>query len=209
MLCTLAASITPQMKSAKVFLLTSLFFVTGLLSAMIFHHGYDNPNKWGANGLWAGGLFTLSVIIAVAVARQTPKLSAILIFAGACYGTYIILYFLTFITVWFGFVTGIVTGGIGSVAVFYLTHRFMTPLQYKTKEIFTYGGLAFLMNDLLLIGPISDFIKPVYENLGWVATVFAPVYLFWQTLVGYKLTKTLYETQTAQESNLPATNMGF
>lgn len=197
------------MKSIKIFLLTSLFFLTGLLSAIIFHHDYDNADQWGVNGLWAGGLFTLAAIVAIAVTRQVPKLSAILIFSAASYGTYLLLYFLTFITAWFGFVTGIVTGGIGAVAVFYLTNRFLTPIQYKSKEIFFYGALAFLINDILLIGPISDLIKPVYENLDWIAKVFAPIYLFWQTLVGYKLTKTLYETQPAHERKLPATNMGF
>ena len=192
-----------------MFLLTTLFFLTGLFSALIFHHNYDSPDQWGANGLWAGGLFTVAAIIATVVLRQVPKLLDILTFAVASYGTYLLLYFLTSITAWFGLLTGIVTGGMGAAAVFYLTNQYLAPIRYKSKEIFVYGALAFLINDILLIGPVSDLIKPVYENHGWVATVFAPVYLFWQTLVGYKLTKALSKTQTVQESPSPATDGNF
>ena len=184
------------MKTYSDYLLTIPFFISGLLSSIIFHSDFQNGDKYLINGLWAGGLFTIATILTVLITGHNLKFPSTVFFLTTMYLSYLALFFLTAYSTFAGFFVGIITGGIGALTVFYLINRFIVPIQYKKKTIFLWGTTAFLIVDILVCYPFNELIEPIYVIRGWVGTVFAPTFLFWQTIVGYRIVKTISVSNT-------------
>ena len=89
---------------------------------------------------------------------------------------YCMLYWLTFLTFWFGFIVGIILAGVGAVFTCMLTNRFLKKINFDRTSMFLWGALAFILSDLLVFDPIADALKPYYTVQGGVSTVFAAVF---------------------------------
>lgn len=97
------------------------------------------------------------------------------------------LFLVTLNTGGLGLFIGIITAGIGALVTFKTADRFIKKIIYKRGEIFLLGSLPFIILCILFISPITELIKPIYDLKVGINTMFAPIYLFWQTIVGTKL----------------------
>ena len=109
--------------------------------------------------------------------------------------TCLTLWFLTFICSYLGLLTGIISGGLGALITFYLTNKFIAEIKYNKSTLFILGGLSFFVTEILQISFNSTVDKPPFEYFfhieSSVITMFAEVFIFWQTIIGTKLFLTL------------------
>lgn len=170
-----------------------LYLLTGLASAYLYHQGPGGPS---VESLMPGFLFTSATVIVFVLTGTVFRIRNLLMFYAAMYAAYVFVFYLTFLSTWFGFIIGISTGGLGALATFWLTDRFIKPIPFSLMGVLITGGLAFVINDLLLIAPVADFIRPLYVIDDGVNTIFAGTFLFWQAIVGIKLLRALKENSS-------------
>lgn len=138
-----------------------------------------------------GLLYTSSTILIFLLAGKSFSFKNLVIYYALMNLTYLVLLFLTFFSSYFGFLVGIVTGGIGAMITFYLTDRFICNIRWGKPGLFILGGLAFLITDLLYFTFSSTFDKTPVEYLfradNTPGTLFVEVFIFWHSIVGAKL----------------------
>lgn len=157
-----------------------LYLLTGLASA----HFYDQVE---GGALMPGLLFTSATIIVFVLTGISFRIRNLLWYYTAMYAAYVCAFYLTFLTAWFAFMTGILTGGLGALATFWLTNRYIKKISFNVMRVFISGALAFIINDVLLIAPVADLIRPIYVIDSDLNTMFAGTFLFWQAIVGINL----------------------
>jgi hypothetical protein len=165
-----------------------LYLLTGLASAYLYHQSPGGPS---VESLMPGLLFTSATVIVFILTGTVFRIRNLLLFYAAMYAAYVFVFYLTFFSTWFGFIIGISTGGLGAFLTFWLTDRFIKPISFSLMGVLITGGLAFIINDLFLIAPVADFIRPLYVIDNGVNTMFAGTFLLWQAIVGIKLLRAL------------------
>lgn len=98
-------------------------------------------------------------------------------------------------TSWFAFLGGIVTAGAGAILTFILTDKYIIKFSYDKTRIFIYGGLAFLIIDLISWTFEKTPIEYFFKIEGSLDTLFGDVFIFWHLIVGMTLTLTLKKVE--------------
>lgn len=113
--------------------------------------------------------------------------------------TCLTLWFLTWISSYFGLFVGIISGGAGAIITFFLTDKFISHINYKKSTLFFLGGLSFFFTEILQIIFNLTVDKPPFEYISNIessaVTMFAEVFIIWQTVIGTKLYLTLQSRQ--------------
>jgi len=175
-------------RQLKLMLAVGFFVLSGLTSSYIFHLS-EEKLVW--NSLVPGLLFIVAALILFSLLHVVFDKFRLTIYCVTMYLTYLIVFFLTFYSSTLGTITGIFTTGIGSYLTFRLTDKFVIKIRYNATLAFILGGLSFVLNNLLLFDPITEWIKPIYTVRGWIHTAFAGPFLFWQVMVGIGLVATV------------------
>jgi hypothetical protein len=115
-----------------------LYLLTGCASAYLFHQ----PEGNGAVAYLMPGLLFTSATVIVIVLTRTAFRPSILLWYVAMYATYFCVLILTLFSVWFAVVVGIATCGLGALATFWLTDRYIRKMSYDKGWAFTSGALA-------------------------------------------------------------------
>jgi hypothetical protein len=139
------------------------------------------------NVLLPGAIFTSASVFIFVLHRIECKPEQWLFFYLAMCSTYMLVYCITYLTVWVSFLTGIFTGGIGALATFMLTVTFITKISFSKKNIFVCGGLAFLIHVIFLINPLNKWLAQVFDLAGLTGNHHAHVIWLWQVIVGTAL----------------------
>lgn len=160
-----------------------LYLLTGFLSAYLFHR----PDDSGTVAYLMPGLLFTSATVIVFVLARTAFSTNILLWYVAMYATYFCVLLITLLSVWFAVIVGIATCGLGALATFWLTDRYIRKMSYNKGRAFISGALAFILNDLLTLTPAFDFLMSFFKIDHNINTVFAGTFLFWQSIVGIKL----------------------
>jgi len=176
-------------KKSKLIFITLLYFLSGLCSAYIFQYDYTDSDRCYKNGFWGGLIFIFTTVIII-ISLFKMKWFNILSFAVCSYIAYIILYFLTVASSSAIFLVGIILGGIGALSIFSLIKKILLPINFSPKLVFIFGAIPFALNLFLSVIPIPKTIE-TYYSLGWPGTYFAPIFIFWHSLIGFILTKSL------------------
>lgn len=112
--------------------------------------------------------------------------------------TYLVIWFLTMVSSWFVAFCGPVTAGIGAIATFIWTDKFITKIKYSKVHVFIFGGLAFVITNILYFTFSNTYEKTPIEYIFKIevepATLFLELFIFWHVLVGAKLFWTLSKT---------------
>lgn len=108
---------------------------------------------------------------------------------------YLSIWLLTMLSSWFVFIFGPVTAGIGALACFWLTDKFITKIRYDKVHVFLIGALAFVITLILHSIFISSFDKSALEYIFKLeispSILFMELFIFWHVMVGTKLFFTL------------------
>ena len=180
------------------------YLLCGLVSARLFYTQFD---------FYFPGLIFIAVTIAMAlIINSAIKLKSIAIYCVLSYILYFAVFFLTMQCGSLGIFTGIILSGAGAYLVFWLTNRFLVPVNFKSDWIFWLGALSFMLNVTLMFEPASHFIQPVYDIARTSKDMkyydlnirFAPSYLFWQLSVGTKLGLEIFKNRKANIILLPS-----
>jgi hypothetical protein len=167
-----------------------LFLISGFVSTWLCFRYQDSEMIF-----WPGLLYTSTTILVFLLTGKSFTIRKLLIYYLLMNLTYIVLFLLTWLSSYFGIITGIIAGGIGALVTFRLTERFITPIRFKRSKLFIAGGLAFLVTEMLYI-----FFRSILDNAPFeyfsgmessVSTLFAEVYIFWHPMVGTMLCSTL------------------
>lgn len=105
--------------------------------------------------------------------------------------TYLVIWLLTMLSSWFVAFCGPVTAGFGAIATFILTDKFITKINYNNAHVFIFGGIAFLITDILYFTFDKQPIEYIFKVQVEPAVLFLELFVFWHVLVGTKLFLTL------------------
>jgi len=186
---------TPHDGLYKTVIVFSYLFC-GLSSAWLLYARSD---------FWTPGFLFISLTVVIAaICNSSVRLTSIVKYIVLSYFVYLAVFLLTFQCGSAGLITGIFLCGAGAYIVFWLTNKFIAEVNYKTFWMVLLGGLSFLANVLLLLEPVTNFIKPVYDiareaKHGTTFDFnirFAPSFLFWQFSVGTKLGLEIFKSRT-------------
>ncbi|MBG9376965.1 hypothetical protein I5907_12030 [Panacibacter sp. DH6] len=170
----------------KTFIAVGLCLVSGFASTYLL---YLFQNKGGF--FFPGLLFTSSTVFMFVLASKTFRFDRLISYYLLMNLTCLTLWFLTLICSYLGLLVGIISGGAGAIITFYLTNKFVTPIDYKKSTLFILGGLSFFVAEILQIFFASTVEKPPFEYFfkieSSVITMFGEVFIFWQTIIGTKL----------------------
>jgi hypothetical protein len=186
------------MNAPRLLIFTLSFAATGLISAALFHNNITGNML--INGLPAGPIFTVVVIIVSAIITGRFNLFGSLVYLALMYLCYLAVFICTLYSTFAAAFAGIILCGLGAAAAFMLTRQYLAPVQYDWLYETSFGAAAFLLNDILLFEPVQHFIRPVYVVQGSPLTVFAPSIFFWQTIVGWRLSRALLRTGGQQQT---------
>jgi hypothetical protein len=177
----------------RLFISVGLFLCSGLASTYL----YFQFNKTGG-GFFPGLLYTSFTILIFVFSKRVSSTKNLLIYYVLMNLTYLAALLLTFLSSYVGALVGIITGGVGAVATFILTSKYIVNIKFKKLTVFMLGGLAFLLTDLLYFIFSSIHEKTPLESIFQVdvspSTLFAEVFIFWHPLVGTKLFLTIQES---------------
>lgn len=187
---------TKYLKSIPVIIPALPFIVSGFFSAWLFRRTTDTSLM--PNSYLPGLLFTGTSVLVFIITKTKLTVKKVLMYFPLMYATYLAAFSITFVTGYFSFAVGIITCGLGSLATFMLTDKFITKIQFSKKNIFILGAVAFIINDFLLLPPIENLIEPLYIIYGEPSTIFSGLFLFWQSIVGIKLVLVLAKSSSTE-----------
>ncbi|HEX7902325.1 MAG TPA: hypothetical protein VF487_00500 [Chitinophagaceae bacterium] len=175
---------------SKLFISITLFLVSGGLSTYLYY------NLQGKGGVYFPGIFyTSTTIIIFLLTKRDFQIKNLLKYYFLMLLTYLVVWLLTMLSSWFVVFCGPVTAGVGAIATFILTDKFITKIKYNKIYVFIVGGLAFLLTDILYFTFNNIYDKPPIEYIFKVeiepAMLFLELFAFWHVLVGTKLFLTL------------------
>jgi len=104
------------------------------------------------------------------------------------------MWFLTMFSSWFAFLGGIITAGVGAILTFALTNKYIIKFNFDRTRVFSYGGFAFLITDILAWIFEKTPIEYIFKIEGSLDTLFGDVFIFWHLIVGVVLTMSLKKT---------------
>ncbi|MCX6318792.1 MAG: hypothetical protein NTW29_16045 [Bacteroidetes bacterium] len=166
-----------------------LLFLCSLASLYLYIRFYQ------VGGVWMPGLmytsFTVLVIWFFGIplsARSTTLYYLLMI------GLYIAVWFLTFASLYIAFITGIITAGLGALFSFYLTNRYLVKIKYENIIIFSWGGLAFLITDIIGWSFQYTPVQLYFSTYSGLEIFFTEVIVCWQLIVGIVWLRTLSRT---------------
>jgi len=192
----------------KAFAAVGLSLASGFASTYLVYRFQD---KGGF--IFPGLLFTSSTILMFLLANKTFRFGKLISYYLLMNLICLILWFLTFICSYLGLLTGIIAGGLGALITFYLTNRFIAPINFSKSTLFILGGLSFLVTEILQFLFNLTVDKPPFEYLfkieGSAITMFVEVFIFWQTVIGTKLFLTLQKKYSdVRHTTLHSSNWG-
>jgi hypothetical protein len=176
------------------------YLICGLVSVRIFYAQFN---------FYVPGLIFIAVtVVMTLISDPAIKPKSIAIYCVLSYILYFAVFFLTIQCGSLGIFTGIFLSGAGAYIVFWLTNKFLVPVNFKSDWIFWLGALSFLFNVILMLEPASQYIKPVYDiahasiDLKYfdLNIRFAPVFLFWQLSIGTRLGLEILKNRTGTTS---------
>ena len=174
----------------KLFFSITLFLVSGGLSTYLY---YSLQGKGGV--YFPGLLYTSTTVIIFLLTKKEFQTKNLLKYYFLMIVTYLVVWLLTMLSSWFVAICGPVTAGFGAIATFILTDKFITKIKYNKVHVFIFGGLAFLVTDILYFTFSNIYDKTPIEYIFKVeiepATLFLELFTFWHFLVGTKLFLTL------------------
>lgn len=177
----------------KLFIPLMLFLVSGLLSTYLY---YSLQGKGGV--FFPGLLYTTTTILVFLLTKKEFQSGNVLKYYFLMMLTYLVVWFLTMVSSWFVAFCGPVTAGFGAIATFILTDKFITKIRYNKVHIFIFGGLAFVITDILYFTFSNTYDQTPVEYIFKVEIppeiLFLELFPFWQVLVGTKLFLTLSKT---------------
>ena len=178
------------------------YLLCGLVSARVFYTQFN---------FYVPGLIFIAVTVVMAlISNPAIKLKSIAIYCVLSYILYFGVFFLTMQCGSLGIFTGIFLSGAGAYLVFWLTNKFLIPVNFKSGWIFWLGALSFSLNVTLMFEPASHFVKPVYDiahaskDLKYfdLNIRFAPSFLFWQLSVGTKLGLEIFKNRDTRHISM-------
>lgn len=175
---------------SKLFISIILFLVSGGLSTYLY---FSFQGKGGV--YFPGLLYTSTTVIIFLLTKKDFQAKNLLKYYFLMTLTYFIVWLLTMLSSWFVAICGILTAGFGAIATFILTDKFITKIKYNKVHVFIFGGLAFLITNILYFTFSNTYDKTPIEYIFKVkiepATLFLEFFPFWHILVGTKLFLTL------------------
>lgn len=170
----------------KLFISIILFTVSGVFSGYLY---FSLQEKGGV--YFPGLLYTSTTIIIFLLTRKKFQVINLLIYYCLMIIAYLFIWFLTMWSSWFVAFCGPVTAGLGAIATFMLTDKFITKINYNKTHIFIFGGLAFIITDILYFIFNNIYNKTPIEYIFKVEVepnaLFLELFIFWHLLVGSKL----------------------
>ncbi|MBS1636024.1 MAG: hypothetical protein JST26_08925 [Bacteroidetes bacterium] len=163
----------------------SLFLLTGIASMFMFNRGDEFLFPYG---IFPGLLFVLTCMLCGS-AMTSISAGRMLKFFFSAGMVYIILFLITLYSSYIAFAVGIFTGALGALAVFSLYNRFIHPIQYRRFEVAALGATAFIVNDIIVFTQIRE-LAPAFFRKDMTGN-FSAVYLVWQSVIGFKLTRVI------------------
>jgi hypothetical protein len=163
------------------------YLICGLTSAGLFYTLFD---------FYTPGLLFITVTIAIAViGKSKVNGKSILIYYVFSYIVYLAVFFCTMYSGSAGLITGVFLSGAGAFAVFWLTNKYIAPVNFMSDWTVLLGSLSFLATVSVPPDFVSLLMKPFCdihqesrnENFYGINIRFAPSFLFWQLSVGTKL----------------------
>lgn len=170
----------------KLFIAITLFLVSGGLSTYLY---YSLQGKGGV--YFPGLLYTSTTVIIFLLTNKDLQTKNLLKYYLLMIVTYLVIWLLTMLSSWFVAFYGPVTAGFGAIATFILTDKFITKISYNKVHVFIFGGIAFLITDILYFTFDKQPIEYIFKVQVEPATLFLELFVFWHVLVGTKLFLTL------------------
>jgi hypothetical protein len=178
---------------SKLLPAVALFLISGIGSSILY---YKFQASFG--GFVPGIFYTCSTIAIFSSVKETFQIKKLLIYFGLMNLTYLAALLLTFFSFYFGFLAGIVTGGLGAIVSFMLANKYVVGIQFNKKSIFIWGGVPFIITDILYWVSNSlydttpcDYLFKIDISPG---VLFFEVFIFWHVLVGTKLFLTVWRS---------------
>lgn len=182
-----------------------LFTVTGLLASWIFYH---SPLLGGAQqneiqflppltGVLTGMIYTTATIILFLFHRIYADIRSLLLYYFMMSATYIVLFLLSFMTMWFVLFTGIIFCSIGVWIHFGFVSKYIFKLKYHSWILFLTGGIAFILNDVIMLLPEKERILQAACLEDDLNGSFTTVIFFWQLFTGLGLTFILERSRSS------------
>jgi hypothetical protein len=115
--------------------------------------------------------------------------------------TYLAIWLLTMLTSWFAVIGGLITSGIGAVISLLIADMYIIDMYFNKKTVFAWGGLAFLLTDL--VGWIFEksATEFIFHIEGSLETLFADVFIFWHVIVGLVFTNSILMAKKIYNAN--------
>lgn len=170
----------------KLFIAIILFLVSGGLSTYLY---YSLQGKGGV--YFPGLLYTSTTVTIFFLTKKEIQTKNLLKYYLLMIVTYLVIWLLTMLSSWFVAFCGPVTAGFGAIATFILTDKFITKINYNNAHVFIFGGIAFLITDILYFTFDKQPIEYIFKVQVEPAVLFLELFVFWHVLVGTKLFLTL------------------
>lgn len=192
-----------RLNIVKLFISITLFLLSGGLSTYLY---YSLQRAGGV--FFPGLLYTSTTILIFLLTNRKFQTRNLFIYYFLMILTYLVVWFLTMASSWFVAFCGPVTAGLGATATYVLTDKFITKIKYNKVHVFIFGGLAFLITDILYLifdkRPIEYIFKLELEP----STLFLEVFVFWNVLVGAKLFFILSKTEEDRHTTVSFASEG-
>lgn len=166
-------------KSVLAFL---LFLLSGIASTYLYCRFYHQ-----GGGIIPGLLYTSATVLVFTLFNIKINTGRIAVYYVLMVLTYVLIWFLTLFSSWFAAIVGIGTAGAGAVLTFMLVNKYILTIKYERVIIFSLGGLAFLITDILNMAFQKSPVEMIFKFSNSIETVFTEVFVCWQLIVGIAL----------------------
>lgn len=170
----------------KLFAIILLLLLSGCLSTYFYCKFFRSGGV-----LFPGILYTSTTFLIFLITKTKLQLRVLTIYFVLMILTYLLIWLLTIASMWFVVFFGPVTSGIGTIATFLLTDKFIRKIKYDRVHVILIGAVAFILTEVLHYAfinvfeatPTEYFLNVEFEP----GIIFSELFIFWHVMLGTKL----------------------
>ena len=180
----------------RVFLSALLVVGSGVLSSWFFYHStVFGGGWWGgkdqylplAVGMMPGVVYAGTTVAIFLLFKKYTSFIHLLFYVLLMSASFVLLFLLSFITLWFVILTGILFCGLGAWLHLYYNDRFIVSIPNRMSDAILAGGAGFLLNDIIMPMPWKTSFLHFWGMEDDLNGSFTLVIFFWQVIVGFRL----------------------
>ena len=142
--------------------------------------------------LLPGIIFTTATIVTFVLQDITIKPKELFVYIVVMELIYLIFFYLTLFSLGLFFIIGILAGGAGANAVFYIINWTIFPIVYSERRVFLLGGLSFLIYDILIVAGVGNITGRFIGLNNYIDSALTIVFVTWQIIIGMEI---FYQTK--------------